>query len=56
MSIPANFIDPRIVDLTNLNYEAWTVVAYQRATVIVTELVLGAALLKYDMPSFMRRP
>ena len=47
MSIPAYFIDPRIVDLNNLNYDAWSVVAYQRTTVIVTELVLGAVLLRY---------
>lgn len=46
MSIPAYFIDPRIVDLNNLNYAAWSVVAYQRTTVILTELVLGAAVLR----------
>ncbi|KAI0677439.1 glycosyltransferase family 57 protein [Trametes maxima] len=47
LSIPAYFVDPRIVDLNNLNYGAWSVVAYQRATVILTELVLGAAVLKF---------
>jgi alpha-1,3-glucosyltransferase len=47
MSIPAYFIDPAIVDLNNLNYSAWTVVVYQRSTVILTELVMGAALLRY---------
>ncbi|EPT02747.1 hypothetical protein FOMPIDRAFT_128814 [Fomitopsis schrenkii] len=47
MSIPAYFIDPRIVDLNNLNYDAWSVIAYQRSTVIVTELVLGAVLLRF---------
>lgn len=47
MSIPAYFIDPRIVHLNNLNYDAWSVIAYQRSTVIVTELVLGAVLLRY---------
>ncbi|TFY59795.1 hypothetical protein EVJ58_g5552 [Rhodofomes roseus] len=47
MSIPAYFIDPRIVDLNNLNYDAWSVVAYQRSTVILTELVLGAVLLRF---------
>lgn len=46
MSIPAAILDPRIVDLNNLSYSAWTVIAYQRSTVIVTELVLGAVLLK----------
>lgn len=46
LSIPASIIDPQIVDLNNLNYDAWSVVAYQRTTVILTELVLGAALLR----------
>ena len=46
LSVPAYFIDPRIVDLNNLNYDSWSVIAYQRTTVIVTELVLGAAVLK----------
>ncbi|KAI0269177.1 glycosyltransferase family 57 protein [Gloeopeniophorella convolvens] len=47
LSIPAAMIDPQIVDLNNLNYSAWSVVAYQRTTVILTELVLGAVLLKF---------
>ncbi|KZV69873.1 glycosyltransferase family 57 protein [Peniophora sp. CONT] len=47
MSIPAYFIDPKIVDLQNLNYDAWSVIAYQRTTVIVTELLLGAVLLRF---------
>jgi alpha-1,3-glucosyltransferase len=46
LSIPAYFIDSQIVDLTNLNYDAWSVIAYQRTTVILTELVLGAVLLR----------
>jgi alpha-1,3-glucosyltransferase len=46
MSIPASFIDPQIVNLYNLNYDAWSVVVYQRSTVILTEIVLGAALLR----------
>jgi len=46
LSIPASLIDPQIVDLNNLNYSAWSVVAYQRTTVILTELLLGAVLLK----------
>ncbi|KAH9062145.1 glycosyltransferase family 57 protein [Lactarius vividus] len=48
LSIPASLIDPRIVDLNNLNYSAWTVVAYQRTTVILTELLLAAVLLKFS--------
>ncbi|KAH9943342.1 glycosyltransferase family 57 protein [Epithele typhae] len=47
LSIPAYFVNPAIVDLNNLHYGAWSVVAYQRTTVIVTELVLGAAALKF---------
>ncbi|OJA16976.1 hypothetical protein AZE42_00561 [Rhizopogon vesiculosus] len=47
MSIPASFIDPKIVDLQNLQYDAWTVIIYQRMTVIISELVLGAALLRF---------
>ncbi|KAF9469085.1 glucosyltransferase [Collybia nuda] len=47
LSIPASFIDPKIVDLTNLNYDSWSAIAYQRTTVIITELVLGAALLRF---------
>ncbi|KAJ6515980.1 glycosyltransferase family 57 protein [Mycena sanguinolenta] len=47
LSIPASFIDPKIVELNNLNYDAWSVIAYQRTTVILSELVLGAALLRF---------
>ncbi|KAJ3800444.1 glycosyltransferase family 57 protein [Lentinula aff. detonsa] len=47
LSIPASFVDPKIVDLNNLNYDSWSVILYQRTTVIVTELVLGAVLLKF---------
>ena len=47
LSIPASLIDPKIVDLNNLNYDGWSVIVYQRTTVILTELVLGVVLLKY---------
>ncbi|KDQ64881.1 glycosyltransferase family 57 protein [Jaapia argillacea MUCL 33604] len=47
LSIPAYFIDPRIVDLSNLNYDAWSVIVYQRTTVIITELVLATALWRF---------
>ncbi|KAJ6539236.1 glucosyltransferase [Mycena capillaripes] len=47
LSIPASFIDPKIVDLNNLNYDTWSVIAYQRTTVILSELVLGAVLLRF---------
>lgn len=34
------------MDLNNLNYDSWSVIVYQRTTVILTELVLGAVLVK----------
>ncbi|EAU84684.2 dolichyl pyrophosphate Glc1Man9GlcNAc2 alpha-1,3-glucosyltransferase [Coprinopsis cinerea okayama7 len=45
--MPAYLIDPKIVDLNNLNYDSWSVIAYQRTTVIITELVLATALLRF---------
>ncbi|KAI0347392.1 glycosyltransferase family 57 protein [Trametopsis cervina] len=47
MSIPAYFVDPKIVDLNNLNYDSWSVIAYQRTTVILTELVLAVVLQRF---------
>lgn len=47
LSWPAYWIDPAITTLTNLNYAAWSCIAYQRSTVIITELVMGAALLRH---------
>jgi hypothetical protein len=44
LSIPASLIDSKMVDLNNLGYDAWSVIAYQRTTVIVTELVMALAL------------
>ncbi|KAG8763040.1 glycosyl transferase [Ceratobasidium sp. 423] len=46
LSWPARLVDPNIVDLNALQYGAWSAIAYQRTTVIVTELVLGAAVLR----------
>lgn len=45
LSIPAAYVDPAIVDLQNLGYGSWTMVVYQRCTVILTELLLGVVLL-----------
>lgn len=42
----AYLVDPKIVQLDNLEYGAWTAVAFQRTSVIVSELVLAGALLK----------
>ncbi|KAK7061626.1 alpha-1,3-glucosyltransferase [Favolaschia claudopus] len=47
LSIPASFIDPKIVELSNLNYDAWSVIAYQRTTVILSEFVLAAVLIRF---------
>ncbi|KAG8996199.1 glycosyl transferase [Tulasnella sp. 427] len=47
MSLFARIVDPKITDLNNLNYDAWSVIAFQRTTVIVTELVMAAALLRF---------
>jgi alpha-1,3-glucosyltransferase len=47
LSIPAYLFDPRIVDLNNLNYDSASVVAFQRSTVLLSELVLGAVLLRH---------
>ncbi|KAG8684588.1 glycosyl transferase [Ceratobasidium sp. 394] len=50
LSLPARLVDPKIVDLNSLRYGAWSVVAYQRTTVIITELVLSAAVLRLARP------
>ncbi|ELU45785.1 glucosyltransferase [Rhizoctonia solani AG-1 IA] len=50
LSWPARLVDPTIVSLNALQYSAWSVIAYQRTTVIITELVLGAALLRLCRP------
>ncbi|KAH8106117.1 glycosyltransferase family 57 protein [Cristinia sonorae] len=47
LSIPASLIDPKIVDLDNLGYDALPAVLYQRTTVVVTELLLGFVLLRF---------
>ncbi|KZT62915.1 glycosyltransferase family 57 protein [Calocera cornea HHB12733] len=47
LSWPAALIDPGITTLNNLGYAAWSCVAYQRWTVIISELVMAAALLRF---------
>jgi alpha-1,3-glucosyltransferase len=42
----AYLVDPKIVQLDNIGYDAWTAVAFQRSSVIVSELVLAGALFK----------
>ncbi|RMZ83037.1 hypothetical protein DV738_g1311, partial [Chaetothyriales sp. CBS 135597] len=47
LSLPASIIDPAMLQITNLGYSSWATVAYQRSTVILTELVLVASLQAY---------
>jgi alpha-1,3-glucosyltransferase len=40
----ARFVDPELLKVSNQNYDSWQTVYFQRATVIVTELMLVYAL------------
>lgn len=44
MSQAAAYVDPAMLIVTNLGYDSWQTVYFQRTTVIVTELVLVYAL------------
>lgn len=44
LSQPAAMIDPEMVRIENLNYSSWATVAFQRSTVILSELVLFFSL------------
>lgn len=44
LSVFAYVVDPKIVQLDNLGYEEWSAVAFQRTTVVVSELVLAGAV------------
>ncbi|WFD19262.1 dolichyl-P-Glc:Glc1Man9GlcNAc2-PP-dolichol alpha-1,3-glucosyltransferase [Malassezia caprae] len=44
LAVPAAWFDANIVRVDALNYDAWSCVAYMRATVLVTEGVLALAL------------
>jgi len=44
LSQPAALIDNGMVDLNSLNYSSWATVSFQRATVIISELLLFASL------------
>ncbi len=46
LSIPAKFIDQKMLDINNLNYKSIETINYQRTTVIISEFVLTAALFK----------
>ncbi|KAL4903252.1 hypothetical protein BDW74DRAFT_53678 [Aspergillus multicolor] len=43
----AQYADPAMLDVQNLNHDSWQTVYFQRATVIVTELVLFYALSRF---------
>jgi alpha-1,3-glucosyltransferase len=57
MSQAARYIDPAMLDVSNLGHDSWPTVHFQRATVIITELVLVYALYLYvvPVPSFAKR-
>jgi hypothetical protein len=44
MSQAASYVDPAMLEVKNLGYDSWKTVYFQRATVLVTELVLLYAL------------
>lgn len=44
LSQPAALLDPQMVRIENLNYSSWATVAYQRSSVILSELVLFFSL------------
>lgn len=44
LSQAARFADPEMLRVKNLGYDSWQTVYFQRATVIITELVLVYAL------------
>ena len=47
MSQAAKYVDPAMLEVHNLRYDSWETVYFQRATVLVTELVLLYALHLY---------
>ncbi|KAH8429445.1 ALG6/ALG8 family glucosyltransferase [Aspergillus melleus] len=47
LSQAARYADPAMLVVSNLNYDSWQTVYFQRATVILTELVLVYALSRY---------
>lgn len=52
MSQAAAYVDPAMVVVKNLGYDSWQTIYFQRATVILTELVLVYALSRYGTRSF----
>lgn len=52
MSQAAVYADPAMLVVKNLGYDSWQTVYFQRATVILTELVLVYALSRYGTRSW----
>ena len=50
LSQPAKWVDAAMLKVQNLGYDSWATVSYQRATVILSELLLLFALHRYDLP------
>ncbi|KAK4561717.1 glycosyl transferase [Recurvomyces mirabilis] len=44
LSQAAKYVDPRMLEVANLDYASWNTIFFQRSTVIVTEFVLVFAL------------
>jgi hypothetical protein len=47
LSQAAAYIEPALLNVKTLEYDSWQTVYFQRATVILTELVLAYALHMY---------
>jgi len=52
MSQAATYADPGLLQIKALGYDSWQTVYFQRATVILSELVLVYALHLYVMSVF----
>lgn len=44
LSQAARYVDPGMLSVKHLNYDSWQTVYFQRATVVLSELVLLYAL------------
>ncbi|KAF2803453.1 uncharacterized protein BDZ99DRAFT_526382 [Mytilinidion resinicola] len=55
LSQGARFVEPHLLIVKNLNYDSWQTVYFQRATVILTELVLVYALHLYVKGSHSKK-
>lgn len=53
LSQAAAFVEPALLNVKALGYDSWQTVYFQRATVIITELVLVYALHLYARDSIL---